>query len=85
MTSHSPQTGALEGACAIKTKKLVSLSEQQIMDCSWGYGNNGCNGGMFDRAFDYINKVRKLSENQSKLKIHNIPIAWTLSNVFTFS
>jgi len=47
-------TGALEGACAIKTGKLVSFSEQQIMDCSWQYGNNGCNGGMFDRAFYYI-------------------------------
>jgi len=48
-------TGALEGACAIKTKKLLSFSEQQIMDCSWQFGNNGCNGGMFDRAFYYIN------------------------------
>ncbi|KAL5270734.1 hypothetical protein ACHWQZ_G001421 [Mnemiopsis leidyi] len=47
-------TGALEGACAIKTGKLQSFSEQQIMDCSWQYGNNGCNGGMFDRAFYYI-------------------------------
>lgn len=49
-------TGALEGACALKTGKLVSLSEQQIMDCSWDYGNNGCHGGMFDRAFYYIMK-----------------------------
>jgi len=49
-------TGALEGACAIKTGTLKSFSEQQIMDCSWDYGNNGCNGGMFDRAFYYINK-----------------------------
>merc|ERR1719312_455585 len=47
-------TGALEGACAIQHGKLVSLSEQQIMDCSWNYGNNGCNGGLFDRAFYYI-------------------------------
>jgi len=48
-------TGALEGACAIKTGTLKSFSEQQIMDCSWLFGNNGCNGGMFDRAFYYIN------------------------------
>jgi len=47
-------SGALEGACAIKTGKLVSLSEQQIMDCSWIYNNFGCEGGMYDRAFYYI-------------------------------
>jgi len=48
-------TGALEGAWQIATGKLVSISEQQLVDCAkFRYGNMGCSGGLQPRAFRYV-------------------------------
>eukprot|EP00420_Gonyaulax_spinifera_P006312 CAMPEP_0197943578 /NCGR_PEP_ID=MMETSP1439-20131203/124983_1 /TAXON_ID=66791 /ORGANISM="Gonyaulax spinifera, Strain CCMP409" /LENGTH=499 /DNA_ID=CAMNT_0043566833 /DNA_START=59 /DNA_END=1555 /DNA_ORIENTATION=- len=58
-------TGAIEGAWEIATGKLVSLSEQQLVDCSKN-GNMGCKGGAMDAAFTFI-------ENQSACTEESYP------------
>ena len=40
----------------LQTKNLVSLSEQAFVDCSWGQGNNGCDGGESERAYEWMLK-----------------------------
>lgn len=47
-------TGALEGAHSLAHDKLVSLSEQNVLDCSVPYGNHGCNGGNMHNVYEYV-------------------------------
>lgn len=52
--AFSAVTG-LESLNFNKNKKLVTFSEQQLVDCSSAYGNQGCNGGWMHWCYDYTN------------------------------
>jgi len=47
-------TGSMEGAYFKKTGKLVSLSEQNLVDCD--HVDNGCHGGLPINAFHFVIK-----------------------------
>nr|CAI5847731.1 unnamed protein product [Callosobruchus analis] len=66
-------TGCLEGQNAIKHKQHVSLSEQNLMDCSRGYDNYGCNGGNMVNAFFYVqaNGIMSEADYPYEAELHN--------------
>ncbi|XP_034555837.1 cathepsin L1 [Notolabrus celidotus] len=47
-------TGAIEGQVFKRTGQLVSLSEQNLVDCSRTYGTYGCSGAWMANAYDYV-------------------------------
>ncbi|KAK0577415.1 hypothetical protein LWI29_032740 [Acer saccharum] len=64
-------TGALEGAHFLATGELVSLSEQQLVDCDhecdpeeYGACDSGCNGGLMTSAFEYTLKAGGLEREE---------------------
>lgn len=45
---------SLSGISCIKTNKLTSLSAQQLIDCSFKNGNQGCSFGYLEASYKYI-------------------------------
>ncbi|KAM7514589.1 hypothetical protein LguiA_004172 [Lonicera macranthoides] len=52
---------AMEGITQLKTGKLISLSEQELVDCDTSGEDQGCGGGLMDNAFDFIQHNHGLS------------------------
>ncbi|MCO5607889.1 hypothetical protein L7F22_062091 [Adiantum nelumboides] len=77
----------VESAHQIATGELVSLSEQELVDCDRAY-NQGCNGGLPDYAYTFIINnggldaeshyrytARRGRCNRRKMKVHAASIA----------
>ncbi|XP_078094458.1 digestive cysteine proteinase 2 [Mustelus asterias] len=58
-------TGVLEGALYLKTGSLIPLSQQMLMDCTWGFGNHACNGGIEWKTFEWILKHGGIADAES--------------------
>lgn len=54
---------AIEGVAQIKKGKLISLSEQELVDCDTNDG--GCMGGLMDTAFNYTITIGGLTSESN--------------------
>ena len=64
-------TGSIEAHYSVYKGEKVSLSEQELVDCSYMYGNLGCSGGMVDRAYRYAKRFGLSSEKSYAYQASN--------------
>ncbi|CAM8992562.1 unnamed protein product [Rhodiola kirilowii] len=62
---------ATEGIHQLTTGKLVSLSEQELVDCDVNGVDQGCSGGEMEDAFQFIINNKGLNA-EAKLPLHRL-------------
>ncbi len=74
--------GAIEGQHAKKTGDLVSLSEQNLVDCAYSYGCYGCDGGWPEAAMRYVKDNKGIdTEDAYPYNSNNNPCSYTNKSV----
>uniref|UniRef100_A0A803JEF7 Cathepsin S n=1 Tax=Xenopus tropicalis TaxID=8364 RepID=A0A803JEF7_XENTR len=76
--------GAMEGQWQEWSEELVSLSEQNIVDCSRDYGNSGCKDGTITGSFEYIKDHGVASESSYPYKAQEGAKCYLNPNAKTF-
>ncbi|XP_057949837.1 ervatamin-B-like [Malania oleifera] len=56
---------AIEGIIKLKYDKLISLSEQQLVDCNTYGMSRGCGGGWMNDAFNYVLQNQGISSEET--------------------
>ena len=49
----------------LQTGKLTRLSQQNLIDCGKSFGDNGCHGGLMDKAFRFLIKQEGIASYAS--------------------
>lgn len=70
----------MEGTYQIATGSLVSLSEQQLIDCSVDEGNIGCGGGDVSYALQYVLDNKGLDSEDDYSYQSSDAVCWTTVN-----
>ena len=70
----------METAYFTKTGKALLLSEQNLIDCAWDYGNTGCLGGFQALAYNYMHDVLEIASEEVWLRLH-LRMVWVLSYI----
>lgn len=73
-------TGNIEAVNQIKTGELISVSEQQLVDCDT-QEDEGCNGGLMENSMKYAQKVGLMAEQDYPYQAVDQKCKYTKSKV----